>query len=280
MMKKAERSLLFRERLREALLRNDVTQTALAARIGIDRSTLSSLMTSDQPRTPNAHWVAEAAQALGVTSDWLLGLEQSAQPASKILGESLQVKLAGREPYHPQLGEWRREAEGKKIRYVPQTLPDFLKIDPVIAFEFAATPIDKLKYQQASDQNLSYLQSADSDMEVCVARQNLEDFAQGQGAWKGLSLEIRQAQWEVFMRVYDELYPRVRIQLYDERFFYSAPVTVYGAQRAVLYLGETYFSFSTREHIDAMSQQVDRLVRNACIHSHELNHWLESNQPV
>ncbi|MGB0966103.1 MAG: helix-turn-helix domain-containing protein [Litorivicinus sp.] len=278
-MKKVERSVLFRERLRQAMRAGEVTQTQLAKRIGIDRSTLSSLMTSDQPRTPNAHWVAEAAQVLGVTSDWLLGLEQSAQPASKILGESLQVRLAGREPYHPQLDEWRREAEGKKIRYVPQTLPDFFKTDAVIAFEYAATPIDKVKHQQASDQNLSYLQSVDSDMEVCVARQNLEDFARGQGAWAGLDIDVRRAQWAVLGEVYDQLYPRVRVQLYDERFFYSAPVTVYGAQRAVLFLGETYFSFSTREHIDALSQQVDRLVRNAQVHSHQFNEWLSRNEP-
>lgn len=78
--------------------------------------------------------------------------------------------------------------------------------------------------------------------------------------------------------VYDRLYPRVRVQLYDARHFYSAPVTVYGAQRAVVFLGETYFSFSTREHIEAISSQVDRLVRNAQVHSHEFIQWLASER--
>lgn len=72
-MKKIERSGVLRDRLRQALEMNTMSQTTLAQRIGIDRSTLSSLLTSDQPRMPNAHWVAEAAQVLQVTSDWLLG---------------------------------------------------------------------------------------------------------------------------------------------------------------------------------------------------------------
>lgn len=279
-MKKSDRSILLRDRLRQALLRAGMTQTALADRIGIDRSTLSSLMNSDQPRTPNAHWVAAAAQALQVTTDWLLGLEQSEQPASQILGESLQVRLAGREPYHPQLDEWRREAAGKKIRYVPQTLPDFFKTDAVIAFEFAATPIDTVQHQMASEQNLEYLKSSASDMEVCIPRQHLLDFAQGRGAWDGLEYEVRQQQWQAMHDLYDQLYPRVRVQLFDERYFYSAPVTVYGAQRAVVFLGETYFSFSTREHIEAVSQQVDRLVRNACVHSHDFMGWLNRHPPT
>ncbi len=274
-MKKLDRSLLFRERLRQALAMNAMSQTALSERIGVDRSTLSSLLTSDHPRTPNAHWVAEAAQVLQVTADWLLGLEQSPQPASMILGESLQVATANREPYHPQLDEWRREAEGKKIRYVPQTLPDFFKIEAVIAFEFAATPVDREQHLAASDKNLDYLQSAESDMEVCIARQRLDDFREGRGAWHGLDADIRREQWDTMLARYDELYPRVRVQLYDERSHYSAPVTVYGAQRAVLYLGETYFSFSTREHIMALSQQVDRLVRHADVHSHDFGAWLQ-----
>jgi len=273
-MKKQERTLVFRERLREAMLRNGVTQTALCQRIGIDRSTLSSLMTSDQPRTPNAHWVAAAAQALQVTTDWLLGLEQSPQPASMILGESLQVRLAGREPYHPQLDEWRREAEGKKVRYVPQTLPDFMKTETVIRYEYAATPIDMVRYQEDSEKNLTYLRSPDSDMEVCCPRQRFDDLLEGRGIWAGLAAEARLEQIQTMIQRYDELYPRVRIQLFDERLYYSAPITVYGAQRAVLFLGETYFSFSTREHIVALSQQVDRLVRRAEIHSHEFGDWL------
>ena len=274
-MKKIQRADVFRDRLRQAIQVQGVTQTALAEKIGIDRSTLSSLLTSDSPRMPNAHWVAEAAEVLQVTCDWLLGLEQSAQPASMILGESLQVRTAGREPYHPQLQEWRREAQGKKIRYVPQNLPDFLKTQELIAFEYAAMPVDAAQHQAASDANLDYLMSSDSDMEICIGWQQLEDFWHCRGVWSGLEPWVRDLQWQAMRDVYDQLYPRVRIQLYNARHFFSAPVTVYGAQRAVVFLGETYFSFSTREHIQAISSQVDRLVRNSEIHSHQFIDWLD-----
>ena len=73
-MDKRHRADLFRTRLAQAMTARGVTQSALARLIDVDRSTISQLLDSGSARLPNAQIAAEAASALCVTLDWLLGL--------------------------------------------------------------------------------------------------------------------------------------------------------------------------------------------------------------
>jgi hypothetical protein len=63
----------------------------------------------------------------------------------------------------------------------------------------------------------------------------------------------------------NELYPTFRWFLYDGRQLFSAPVTVFGPLRAALYIGQTYFVFTSTEHIRVLSRHVDELIRAAVI---------------
>ena len=67
----------------------------------------------------------------------------------------------------------------------------------------------------------------------------------------------------------DELYPSVRLHLFDQRQHYSAPITVFGQRRAVIYVGSSYFVFNTQEHVQALTRHFDQLVRDARVLSHE-----------
>ena len=57
--------------------------------------------------------------------------------------------------------------------------------------------------------------------------------------------------------------------------FVVAPVTVFGQQRAVIYIGSSYFVFNTREHIETLTRHFDDLVRDASVLSHAVGDWLE-----
>ena len=61
----------------------------------------------------------------------------------------------------------------------------------------------------------------------------------------------------------DELYPAFRWYLFDGLRRYAAPVTVFGTQRAALYLGDLYLVLTSRDHVRTLSRHFDRLIRDA-----------------
>ena len=63
----------------------------------------------------------------------------------------------------------------------------------------------------------------------------------------------------------DELYPAYRWFLFDGRERFSVPYTVFGRQRAAVYLGDMYFVFTSTEHIRELTAHFDNLIRAARI---------------
>lgn len=70
-MKKEVRFPIFMERFNE--LKGDMTQTNFGRKLGMSRATTSFYCNGD--RVPDALGIAKIAKVCGVTSDWLLGLE-------------------------------------------------------------------------------------------------------------------------------------------------------------------------------------------------------------
>ena len=96
MIDKRIRASAFRDRLSRAMARKSVSQSELARRIGVDRSTISQLLTDGGARLPNAHVVGACAQALGVSADWLLMLSDRPETTAEILSTSLSLAGAPR----------------------------------------------------------------------------------------------------------------------------------------------------------------------------------------
>jgi hypothetical protein len=78
----------------------------------------------------------------------------------------------------------------------------------------------------------------------------------------------------------DQLYPRMRVYLYDARMIYSSPMTVFGPQLAVLYLGQNYMAFRDSQRIEGFSSHFDRVVRQARITSREMGAVLTKFLPT
>ena len=256
----------FRERLGVLMARSGLKQAAFARRAGLDRSTLSQLLSERNERLPRAENIVSIALAERVSIDWLLGLSDEGQAQTDILKRSLQVEHDARSPADERLARWHDEAYGYLIRYVPATLPDLLKTDQVIEFEYhgssAFTPEQSVAIAQ---EKLAYLRRPDTLMEVSMARQRLEVFARGDGMWRGLSDRARRNQLRHMIEVAEELYPGLRWFLYDERQRYSAPVIVFGPRRAVVYVGQMYLVFNSTDYVQLFTQHFDDLVRAAVI---------------
>lgn len=272
---RSERARLFRQRLNHAMQAQWLNRSSLAERAGVDRSTVSLLLSEQQVRLPSGHVVAELAAALKVTADWLLGLTTTTRAPGEILRESLEV--AKREPGHSDanIERWLTEAADAKVRNVPASLPEFMKTEAVMKLEYAdyasKSPQQALAQTQA---RLTINRLPGRDSEIALPRQRLEDFARRAGIWGELTVGQVHEQLERMADLCEELYPSTRLHLYDQRQHYSAPITVFGQRRAVIYVGSSYFVFNTQEHVEALTRHFDQLVRGASVLSHETAKWL------
>ena len=257
----------FRDRLSAALMTSGMSRAALARAVGVDRSSVTQMLAEGDTRMPGGHVVAACAQALDVSADWLLGLSNRPEQAGALLDSSLSISETGRATgLDDQIFAWHREAEGYKIRHVPATLPDMLKTNAMLRWEYA--PVTHRRPDAAIDaaaKRLDWMRLSESDYEIAIAMHELESFARAEGYYTGLSAEIRRAQLDWLLEIYTQFYPSLRIFLFDARQLWSAPVTVFGPKMAVIYLGQHFLAFRDRDRVRTLSQHFDWLVREAAI---------------
>ncbi len=255
----------FRERLLEVIDRSGLSRSAFARKAGLDRSTLSQLLSDSNDRLPRAETIASIAEHEQVSTDWLLGLVQEEKVGTNILSEAPEI-AQGASFADERLARWRAEAVGYKIRYVPSTLPDLLKGQEVIRFEYRqqGSEMPAFRMEQA-EARLAYSRRPETDLEACSTIQSVEAFARGEGIWSTLPLADRKLQLSWMIALLDELYPTFRWFLFDGLKHYSAPVTIFGPTRAAAYIGNMYFVFNSTEHIRALTQHFDDLIRGAVV---------------
>lgn len=257
---------VFRERLHSVIAGSGMSRSAFAASAGMDRSTMSQLLSQANDRLPRAESVVAIARAGKVSVDWLLGLSQEGQVGADVLAEALEIETAAASPSDSRLRRWQQEAVGYKIRYVPTTLPDLLKSEDVIRYEFRdfAGGAMRGRLEQA-EYRLHYSRLPETDIEACSSLQSVEDFARGHGVWGRLSPGARQHQLETMIELLDELYPTFRWFLFDGLRSYSVPITIFGPLRAAVYVGNMYFVFNSTEHIRVLTANFDELIRAAVL---------------
>ncbi len=273
---KRDRANLFRQRLDQAMHEQKTSQSALARAIGVDRSTVSQLLKDKGARLPNAQVVGECAAQLGVSSDWLLGLSERPERAADILASSLRVTKAPRALIDEQIFDWHKEAAGYKIRHVPASLPDMLKTDAMLAWEY--TPHLGRSAEQAigaAQDRLNWMRSSLSDYEIAMPIHELQAFAHAQGYYDGLPLAVRREQLQRMLELYDQLFPGTRLFLYDARRVWSSPITIFGPLLAVLYLGHDYLAFRDSQKVQGITRHFDWLVREATVPDRDIIGFIE-----
>ena len=154
---------------------------------------------------------------------------------------------------------WRREAAGMKLRYVPSSLPDMLRSGR-IRRRRRRTPAPGSRRTCSDGFRLG-----DMDVEIAMPVQTLQDLAEGTGLWRGAGAALRRRQLAHMAATCAEAYPTLRLHLYDGRETFAAPFTVFGRIRAAVYLGEAYLVISSAEQVAALSRLFDNLVRRAVI---------------
>jgi transcriptional regulator with XRE-family HTH domain len=261
---KTDRAYLFRTRLARAVDLNATNQSALARAVGVDRSTISQLLSGKEARLPNAQVVAESAAVLGVSADWLLGLTDRPERPGEVLDAQLVLTEAERSSADEQIDAWHHEAAGYKIRHVPATLPDMLKTGDMLKWEYGPQLARTTRQAiGAVDDQFDWFVSHESDYEIALPIHELESFARAEGYYRGLPLAIRLDQLDRLLHLVEAFYPSLRLYLFDARQVFSAPITVYGPLLAVVYLGQHYIAFRETSRIRIFTRHFDGLVREA-----------------
>jgi len=254
---------IFRDRMNVLIAQRGFNLSQFAKSIGVDRSALSQFLAPDSTRLPRAETLYAISRSCGVSLDWLLGLVATEGEADDGAPSVETLRMSGEEATK-KLVEWHREAVGYKIRYIPSTIPDLLRIEEVSDYEFKDYNLDIREAQdQQARQQLSAAPYPETDIEVCMPLQTLEHFAKGEGTWRELSIDIRRKQLEHMLELVHEFYPTFRLFFFDQHAVYSAPYTLFGPLRAVVYLGNMYLVVHSVEHIKALTQHFDRLIRIA-----------------
>ena len=270
-MDKRARSDLFRNRLQKAMELKGDTQSSLARKTGADRSTLSQILAGTTPRLPNGQLVAQCANSLGVSADWLLGLSDQPDSLEQILEQAMTMVDAPRALIDAQIFAWHQKAAGYKIRHVPSGLPDMVKIRSMLEWEYAPSLGHTIDLAIASaEDRLNWMRQAQSDYEIALPIHELRAFARAEGYYSGCPRQIRIEQLKHLAQLTAQLYPVMRFSLFDARKIYSAPITIFGPLRAVIYLGQKYLVFRVPDRIQALSQHFDGLIREAEIGTREL----------
>ncbi|USG61712.1 helix-turn-helix domain-containing protein [Sneathiella marina] len=254
---------IFRDRMALLLARKGFNLSQFAVSVGIDRSALSQFLAPGSTRLPRAETLCAIARTYGVSVDWLMGLIANDETDSEAV-PMLEVERMAETSASDKLAEWHLEAVGYKIRYVPSTLPDLLRTEGLSKFEFGDYSIRerKARDQQTHDQ-LVYSRRPETDIEVCMPFQTIEQVAKGQGVWSQVPIDIRRDQLENMRQLIEELYPTFRLFLFDARKVYAAAYTLFGPLRAAIYLGDLYLVVNSVEHIRALTAHFDQLIRIA-----------------
>ncbi len=254
----------FRERLAESLAADHQSHTAFARSAGIDRSTLSQLLSPQNRRLPRVETLAALSRATGTSVDWLLGLSNDGPARTDVVREELSLARGELTPFDHSLIEWYDELAGQKVRYVPASLPDLLKTEAVIRHEVIRFASIRAEQRiETSEAPLLMARAPGSDIECCTSVQMLEGFARGHGVWASLDHSHRVDQLDRMIELVEELYPTFRWFLYDARQRYAGAVTVFGLTRAVLYLGQLHLVLTNEDHVMSFVEQFDDLVRAA-----------------
>ncbi len=276
-MDKRDRAEIFRQRLEEAMSDQSVTKSALARHTNSDRSTIGQLLKDDHPRLPNAQLAADIAEALRVSTDWLLGLTNRPETPGDIVAAAMSLSPAERTSADEQLLEWHREAVGYKVRHVPATLPDILKTERLLQWEYASFRERRLPeaYRAMQDQ-LEWLSSGVSDYEIALPIHEIEACAAGTSYYAGVSEAVRFEQLNFIADQCDDMFPSLRIFLFDAHTVFSAPVTLFGPNLAVVYIGQCYLAFREVERVKSLTRHFDWLVREAVIDARHVSSFIRS----
>jgi hypothetical protein len=194
-----------------------------------------------------------------------LGLSDRPEPAAEVLSANFRMATAQRTPADEQIIAWHQEAAGHKIRHVPATLPDILKTEAVLEFEYAAfldkTP-EQARARHARDGPTGCAHRARITKSVSRSTSSAR-WRAAKATGRVSDADVRAAQIDFMAERCERLYPSLRLYFYDAKKIFSAPVSIFGRLLAAVYVGQFYLVYRDGRQIAALTEHFDALVRES-----------------
>lgn len=270
-MQKIQRAAIFQKRLRAALEGCGQSVNAFCRNHDLDRPTITQLLIAKDSRLPRGDTLAALADALNVSSDWLLGLSDDRRKGVELIFEALAVKQVQDTPVEAQWYAWMEEAQGTHIRYVlNEGVPEMLKTPDTQIFEFAPLiGLAAAKKIAESAERKKFVTFGHENYTACCSLQQLKLFALGQGLWEGMPAKHRRAQLEFMAERLAALYPNAQYYFFDELKILSHPFAVFGKKRAVIQCSGDYLVYNRETHIHYFINLFNRYIQHAAVHPHQ-----------
>ncbi len=188
-------------------------------------------------RLPNAQVVAECASSLGVspTGCWASATGRNRPPISR--GDDFHDPCQ-RALIDEQIFDWHREAEGYKIRNVPAAArhPEDPR-DARMGIRPPSGPTPRRRSRPA--RNGSTGCAGRRPTTRSRFRSSRSTASSRERVLRRPARHIRDGQIARFIELHEQLYPSLRVFLFDARRLLSAPLTIFGPLMAVIYVGST-----------------------------------------
>ncbi len=269
-MKKEEISSIFQKRLLESFKKQEMNPTVFCRKYKIDRTTFVQLLSSNTHRLPRADTIIQIAQALNVSTDWLLGLSTEQEMGIDILSSAVQKVKTNDAPTAEYLWKkWHLDAKDNKVRTVPVTIPVPLKTERFFIEEYA--PI--IGNKQAKKEYKKLL-DVPGEYEVAFPVQTLMDLRDQTGMFRNFSKETCIKQLEYIAQRNTNLYPVGRFYLFDLTETYVPSFTIFGYSKAAIYLDEKYLVYNAREYVLFLRDIFNNIIRSSVVRPHELTDFI------
>lgn len=247
-------------RLRETLKQRGISAAQLSARSGVSKSAISTAMSINSPRIPNAYTLHLIANALQVSIDDLLG-QEATRPDAKPENVFQYFPNA----FNAENNLYERVAlsdpDAFKL-YVCDTLPELVKTTAVLQCEMGMRA-ELSDYAQRMDVLLAQMEQARSAGMYLCDISIIEQLVNRCGIYAKLSQKDLDAQLARLSTFNARFFPKATGYVVDFRKHGLSSCYLYGDDKIIMFQFDGYFAFSSQTLTDDLKARIREAVKNA-----------------
>lgn len=260
------------KRLRELLKQHNITAAQLSARSGVSKSAISTAMSIDNPRIPNAYTLYLLANALNASIADLLG-----QDLSPIGTDQENVYQFFPDAFANQNDIYERVATSNPDAfrlYICDTLPELVKTPAVMRCEVGERA-ELAPYAERMEALLHQMEQMRAAGMYLCDRSIIEQLITRRGLYADLSQSDLDEQLARLSAFNQRFFPKATGYVVEYRKYGLSSCYLYGDDKIIMFQFDGYFAFSSQSLTDDLKTRIRAAVKNAPT----VDSFIEANLP-